>query len=58
MRSNSSNAKMYAFATVFLIFFIALSILSLNVVKYRMFNSSKVMGIIQMLSLRHFHFLQ
>ena len=44
MRSNSSNAKMYAFATVFLIFFIALSILSLNVVKYRMFNSSKVMG--------------
>ena len=44
MRSYSSNAKMYAFATVFLIFFIALSILSLNVVKYRLFNSSKVMG--------------
>ena len=44
MRSHSSNMKMYVFATVFLIFFIALSILSLNVVKYRMFNSSKVMG--------------
>lgn len=44
MRSISSNTKMYAFATIFLIFFIALSILSLNVVKYRLFNSSKVMG--------------
>ena len=44
MLSNDKNMKMYAFATVFLIFFIALSIVSLRVVKYRMFNSSKVMG--------------
>ena len=44
MLSNDKNMKMYAFGTVFLIFFIALSIVSLRVVKYRMFNSSKVMG--------------
>ena len=44
MLSSDKNMKMYAFGTVFLIFFIALSIVSLRVVKYRMFNSSKVMG--------------
>lgn len=44
MRSEGSNMKMYALGTVFLIFFIGLSILSLNVVKHKLFNSSKVMG--------------
>lgn len=44
MRENNTNMKMYALGTVFLLFFIALSIVSLNVVKYRLFNSSRVMG--------------
>lgn len=44
MRTNGKNMKVYAFGTAFLIFFIALSIVSLNVVKYRLLNSSRVMG--------------
>ena len=44
MQTSSRNVKMYAFATIFLVFFIALSIVSLNIVKYRLLNSSQVMG--------------
>lgn len=44
MRSDDSNMKMYALCAIFLVFLIGLSILSLNVVRERTLNSSKVMG--------------
>ncbi|MBQ9762870.1 MAG: response regulator [Phascolarctobacterium sp.] len=44
MEANNKNMKMFVLGSIFLIFFIALSIVSLNVVKYRLFNSSQVMG--------------
>lgn len=44
MRSSSSNMRMYALGTIFLVVVIVLSILSLNVVKHKLLNSSKVMG--------------